>query len=94
MSVLGLEAHVVDQRVLEGAVRRFRDAGIILPTIAELAEPDFSVDGGVHRVGVGAEADVALVGDSRVVGVEDVDDIPAGVILVAADADVLAGNDL
>jgi cysteine synthase A len=34
-----LEAHVVDQEILERTVRRFRDAGIVLPAIAELAEP-------------------------------------------------------
>jgi cysteine synthase len=39
MAALGLEDHVVDRGVLDRAVRRFRDAGIVLPTIAELAEP-------------------------------------------------------
>src|SRR5215472_7200514 len=39
MPVLGLEDHVVDQGVLGRAVRRFREAGIVLPTFAELAEP-------------------------------------------------------
>jgi hypothetical protein len=39
MPVLGLETHVVDQGALDRPVRRFRDAAIVLPTIAELAEP-------------------------------------------------------
>src|SRR5215472_1765955 len=39
MPVLGLETHVVDQGALDRTVRRFRDAAIVLPTIAELAEP-------------------------------------------------------
>jgi cysteine synthase len=39
MAALGLEAHVVDRRVLERTVRRFREAGIALPAIAEIAEP-------------------------------------------------------
>jgi cysteine synthase len=39
MPVLGLETHVVDRRALDRTVRRFRDAAIVLPTIAELAEP-------------------------------------------------------
>jgi hypothetical protein len=39
MPVLGLETHVVDQGVPGRVVRRFREAGIVLPTFAELAEP-------------------------------------------------------
>src|SRR5215469_117885 len=39
MPALGLETHVVDQGALDRTVRRFRDAAIVLPTIAELAEP-------------------------------------------------------
>jgi cysteine synthase len=39
MAALGLEDHIVDQVGLDRAVRRFGDAGIVLPTIAELAEP-------------------------------------------------------
>src|SRR5215467_11620729 len=39
MPALGLETHVVDQGALDRTVRRFRDASIVLPTIAELAEP-------------------------------------------------------
>jgi cysteine synthase len=34
-----LEAHVVDRGVLQRTVRRFREARIVLPAIAELAEP-------------------------------------------------------
>ena len=39
MPALGLEDHIVDQRVFDRAVGRFREAGIVLPTFAELAEP-------------------------------------------------------
>jgi cysteine synthase len=39
MTALGLEDHVVDQGVLDKAVRRFREAGIVLPTFAALADP-------------------------------------------------------
>ncbi|MBM3471513.1 MAG: pyridoxal-phosphate dependent enzyme [Armatimonadetes bacterium] len=39
MRRLGLERELVDRTVYERAVGRFRDAGIVLPTFAELAEP-------------------------------------------------------
>jgi cysteine synthase A len=39
MARLGLETDIVDHRVRARAVQRFRDAGIILPTFAELANP-------------------------------------------------------
>jgi len=39
MPARGLEDHVVDQGTYGRAVGRFRDAGIALPTFAELAEP-------------------------------------------------------
>jgi cysteine synthase len=39
MPALGLEDHVVDQGTLDRTVGRFRDAGIVLPSFAELAEP-------------------------------------------------------
>jgi len=39
MPSLGLEDHVVDRGALDRTVRRFRDASIVLPTFAELAEP-------------------------------------------------------
>jgi cysteine synthase A len=35
----GLEDHIVDQGILDRTVRRFRDARIVLPAFAELAEP-------------------------------------------------------
>ncbi len=35
----GPEPGVVDQNVYDGAVRRFRDAGIVMPTFAQLADP-------------------------------------------------------
>ena len=39
MARLGLETHIVDQRVYDNTVRRFRDAGVALPTFAQLADP-------------------------------------------------------
>jgi cysteine synthase len=36
----GLERDVVDQSVYERAVRRFSEAGVVLPTFAELADPE------------------------------------------------------
>ncbi len=39
MPELGLEKHVVDRSVYENSVGRFREAGIVLPTFAQLAEP-------------------------------------------------------
>ncbi len=39
MPELGLEKHVVDRSVYENSVKRFREAGIVLPTFAELADP-------------------------------------------------------
>src|SRR5262249_6678083 len=36
---LGLESHVVDGEVYGRTVGRFREAGIVLPTFAQLAEP-------------------------------------------------------
>ena len=37
---LGLERHVVDREVYRRTVGRFRDAGIVLPTFAQLARPN------------------------------------------------------
>ncbi len=39
MKRLGLERTLVDRGVYERAVKRFREAGIVMPTFAELAEP-------------------------------------------------------
>jgi cysteine synthase len=39
MARLGLEQHVVDRAVYDRTVKRFRDAHLVLPTFAELAEP-------------------------------------------------------
>jgi cysteine synthase A len=39
MAKLGLETHVVDQKVYENSVKRFREAKIALPTFSQLAEP-------------------------------------------------------
>ncbi|WP_296604812.1 pyridoxal-phosphate dependent enzyme [Nocardioides sp.] len=38
-SSLGVETHLVDAAVRDRAVAHFRDAGIVLPTFAELADP-------------------------------------------------------
>ncbi len=40
MKRLGLETDIVDRQVYENTVRRFRDAHIVLPTFAELADPE------------------------------------------------------
>src|SRR2546421_8457431 len=39
MPTLGLERHLVDADAYQRAVGRFAEAGIVLPTFAELAEP-------------------------------------------------------
>ncbi len=39
MARLGLERDVVDRRTLDATAGRFREAGVVLPTLAELAEP-------------------------------------------------------
>jgi len=39
MRRLGLEREVVDQDVYESSVKRFREAGIVMPTFAQLADP-------------------------------------------------------
>jgi cysteine synthase len=39
MKRLGIERHVVDQSVYNNSVARFRDAAIVLPTFAQLADP-------------------------------------------------------
>lgn len=39
MQALGLADHIIDQRIRDRTVDAFRDAGIVLPTFAELAEP-------------------------------------------------------
>jgi cysteine synthase len=40
MTTLGLEKEIVDAAVYENSVRRFREAGIVLPTFSQLAAPD------------------------------------------------------
>ncbi|MBI3072830.1 MAG: pyridoxal-5'-phosphate-dependent protein subunit beta [Deltaproteobacteria bacterium] len=40
MAKLGLERDVVDRRVYDRTVKRFREAGIVLPKFAELAAPE------------------------------------------------------
>jgi cysteine synthase len=39
MARLGLEKHVVDRSIYERATKRMREAGVVLPTFAELADP-------------------------------------------------------
>jgi cysteine synthase len=39
MTRLGLERHLVDDEIYRRSVDRFREAGIVLPTFAQLAEP-------------------------------------------------------
>ena len=40
MAKLGLETEIVDRQAYDHSVSRFRDAGIVLPTFAQLADPD------------------------------------------------------
>ena len=49
MRTLGLEDHIVDQAVYDRTVERFRERQILLPTFAELAEPE--PDPGRHPPG-------------------------------------------
>jgi len=39
MKRLGIEHHIVDHTVYQNSVTRFREAGIVLPTFAQLADP-------------------------------------------------------
>ncbi len=58
MTSLGLERRVVDHEVYGRAVGRFREAGILLPTFAQLATPG-SIPAKVRQALAGAEADAA-----------------------------------
>jgi len=40
MAKLGLETEIVDHTVYQGSVERFREAGIVLPTFAQLTDPE------------------------------------------------------
>lgn len=40
MAKLGLETDIVDRQTYDHSVARFREAGIVLPTFAQLADPD------------------------------------------------------
>ena len=44
MRRLGLEREVVDEQVYRRTVQRFRDAGIVMPTFAQLADPSLIPD--------------------------------------------------
>src|SRR5512140_820118 len=48
MKRLGIETHVVDQRVYDHSVTRFREAGISLPTLTQLSAPT-SIPAAVHE---------------------------------------------
>ena len=50
MKRLGIERHIVDSAVYANSVRRFREAGIVLPTFAELAEPSRIPAGVLERL--------------------------------------------
>jgi len=39
MARLGLETEIVDRQVVQRTVARFREARVVLPTFAELADP-------------------------------------------------------
>jgi cysteine synthase len=55
---LGLERHVVNREVYGRTVDRFREAGILLPTFAQLASPD-SIPARIRRSLSGVKADKA-----------------------------------
>ncbi len=48
MKRLGIETHVVDRRVYDNSVTRFREAGIALPTLAQLSAPT-TIPAAVHE---------------------------------------------
>ena len=56
MARLGLERHVVDHRVREHSITRFREAGIVMPTFAELADPT-AIPADVRRALAGVDPD-------------------------------------
>jgi cysteine synthase len=58
MTSLGLERHVIDRRTYGRTVGRFRDAGILLPTFAQLATPG-SVPAEIRQALAGVKADEA-----------------------------------
>ena len=58
MTSLGLERHIVDREVYGRTVERFREAGIVLPTFAQLAAPG-SIPAGIRQAVAGAKADEA-----------------------------------
>jgi cysteine synthase len=58
MTSLGLERHVVDHEVYGRTVDWFRDAGIVLPTFAELAAPG-SIPAGIRDSLAGVKPDEA-----------------------------------
>jgi len=58
MPTLGLEDHIVDRGVYDRTVARFREARIVLPTFAQLAEPSRIPDG-VRQALAGVKPDEA-----------------------------------
>ena len=50
MEKLGLQTEIVDQGTYRGSVERFREAGIALPTFAQLAEPETIPESIVDRL--------------------------------------------
>ena len=40
MPKLGLETHIVDEDACRNTLARFKEAGIVLPTFSELAQPE------------------------------------------------------
>jgi cysteine synthase len=48
MKRLGIETHVVDRRVYDNSVTRFREAGIALPTFAQLSAPE-TIPAAIHE---------------------------------------------
>ena len=58
MTKLGLETEIVDDQAYEASVDRFREAGIALPTFAQLADPA-TIPGSVRERLASVEPDIA-----------------------------------
>jgi cysteine synthase A len=86
MTRLGLERNIINRHVYDNSVSRFRQAGILLPTFAELADPGL-IPAGIRAALDGVDPDSAhplnlfrvhwFNGDSR----REQADVPAYVVL-------------
>ena len=56
MKRLGIERAIIDRGVYDNSVARFRDAGIVLPTFTQLADPS-NVPPAIHEALSGVDPD-------------------------------------